>query len=478
MAKNEEPSSIPHILFFPFPIQGHMPPMLKLASHMSSFTNFYVTFLNTEHSHNTFLGLDTFTNHQTSNFRFKTIPDGLPSDNPRKPIHFLELEESLRTKARTHYKNILLEKDDVLNWPPISLVISDAILAVGIEVANEVGLPVMVFRTSSACSFWVFRCVHDLVQRGDIPFPDDADYDELIEGIEGLECLRRRDLPSFCREVNCTTDPRLQILATITNNASKAKALIINTFESLEAHMLSCLRSFCPVIYPVGPVHILSKTGNREVNLWHVDSGCMPWLDKQEPRSVVFVSLGSLIVMSKDDITELWHGLVDSGRKFLWVVRQGLVTGESVTSMIESSPEELEEGTRERGCLVSWAPQKEVLGHPAVGCFLTHSGWNSTVESVVAGVPMICWPSITDQTVNSRFVSEVWKMGVDMKDCEGREIVRRKIDEVMEGEKAEEMRTSVEEMGRKAKASMEAGGDSYLNVQKLIDHIAALSYKQ
>ncbi|PON56515.1 UDP-glucuronosyl/UDP-glucosyltransferase [Parasponia andersonii] len=128
---------------------------------------------------------------------------------------------------------------------------------------------------------------------------------------------------------------------------------------------------------------------------------------------------------------EFWHGLMDSKKRFLWVIRPDLVTGEGDAGSVQ------EEVTRERGYIVGWAPQEEVLVHPAVGGFLTHSGWNSRLESIVAGVPMICLPSLLDQHISSRFVSLVWKLGLDMKDISEREVVQKMVNDLM-GERREE----------------------------------------
>jgi len=196
----------------------------------------------------------------------------------------------------------------------------------------------------------------------------------------------------------------------------------------------------------------------------------MAWLGAQPPKSVVYVSFGSIALMSREEMIELWHGLINSRHRFLWVVRQDH----------HFVPEELGESST-MWCMVRWAPQEEVLAHPSVGCFLTHSGWNSTMESIAAGVPMICWPFMTDQQINSRFVSEVWKVGLDMKDEGGRSVIEKMVRDVMEGkkEKAEEARRSVGEMAAEARASVEVeGGSSYLNFQHLIQHIKSLSSKK
>ncbi|KAF6161068.1 hypothetical protein GIB67_007709 [Kingdonia uniflora] len=103
--------------------------------------------------------------------------------------------------------------------------------------------------------------------------------------------------------------------------------------------------------------------------------------------------------MTADHLLELWYGLVNSGKPFLWVMRPDSITGKNGESQIL---EELLEALKERGCMVDWCPQEEVLAHPSVGGFLTHSGWNSTLEAITAGVPMLCWPYFADQQINSR----------------------------------------------------------------------------
>lgn len=479
-----EEEMMPHVLMFPFPIQGHMPPMLKLAELLSN-VGLYVTFVNTEYSHGRFMCHSSALARleQRPRFRFRTIPDGLPKDDPRSALHFMVIEESLRVRSRESYRELLTPTSgqDPDGWPPVSCVIADAVLPLALDVAEEVGIHVLIFRTGGACSFWAFHCIPELVKVGVIPFPEDANLDEIVSSMPGMEgFLRRRDLPSFCRDVKSSSNNIIRLLKTVTTNAARAEALIINTFESLEAPMLSHVRSLCPITYAVGPLHTFVKTSipqnelassTNSVNMWEEDCDCIRWLDMQLDKSVVYVSFGSIAVLSREELMEFWQGLVDSGKRFLWVVRPDLVAGGSGEK--GTIPEDVEDGTRQRGCIVGWAPQDEVLAHPAVGCFLTHSGWNSTLESIARGVPMICWPFFNDQQVNSRFVSAVWKIGVDMKDKIGRSIVAEMINNVMDGE-GEELRRSIVEMAEGARISVEKGGSSYIDFLKLVQHIESL----
>ncbi|GKV05932.1 hypothetical protein SLEP1_g17880 [Rubroshorea leprosula] len=185
--------------------------------------------------------------------------------------------------------------------------------------------------------------------------------------------------------------------------------------------MISKLGSFFPTIYTIGPLHALLSSVIKDSPplpstnslLWKEDQDCMSWLDSQPLTSVVFVSFGSLVQLTLDQVLEFWHGLTSSGNGFLWVIRSDSITGEHDMERILKELKDTAEG---RGRIVSWAPQEEVLAHPAVGGFLTHSGWNSIMESIYAGVPMIGWPKFADQQLNSRCVSDVWKIGFDMKD--------------------------------------------------------------
>ena len=305
--------------------------------------------------------------------------------------------------------------------------------------------------------------------------------DELVQGVKGMESfLRRRDLPGLLRAAKSASD--LQYLITVSSNLRRGRALILNTVEQLEASVLSHLQSICPVIYTVGPLQLLHKRMNAKgssaqsptgnASLWQEDRSCMAWLDRQPRKSVVYVSFGSITVVSREALVEFWHGLANSGHPFLWVIRPDMIQGGVDGNQIVPG-----ETTVEKCCLVEWAPQEEVLAHPAVGCFLTHSGWNSTLESIAAGVPMVCWPFFADQQINSRFLSKVWGVGVDMKDMCGRSDVERMVRNVMDGEGADKFRRTVREAGEMVKMSAEGGGSSDMNLQKLIQHIRSLSVR-
>ncbi|KAM0953387.1 putative 7-deoxyloganetic acid glucosyltransferase [Dioscorea sansibarensis] len=445
-----------------------------------STSGLHITFLNTHHNHRRLSRFSSAFDRLSlrPHFRFLSIPDGLPDDDPRSATALWDLDDSLRTQSGAHLRELLISCSQD-GWRKLTCVLVDSVMPFAVEPVEDLGIPAIICRTASACSLWAYHCIHKLIESGELPFPaDKPDMDEKIQGVPGMESfLRRRDLPSFCRETGDLAGSRaLEMVSRAVGNVIRARAIILNTCESLEGPVLHHIRrSVCPTIFAIGPLHALlarahqySQEPQPSGNLWLEDRTCMAWLDTQPKGSVVYVSFGSFTVMARDELLEFWHGLVNSGHQFLWVIRPDLVNGVDRSG---TSTEVLLRRTSKRGFIVEWAPQEEVLAHPAVGCFLTHSGWNSTLDSVVVGVPMRCWPFFADQQINSRFVSEVWGIGLDMKDMSGREAVEMMVRRVMEGEEGKVLKQSALAMAELAKRSVQEDGSSYLQFQSLLHYI-------
>ncbi|KAA8534137.1 hypothetical protein F0562_031670 [Nyssa sinensis] len=471
----------PHVLLFPLPIQGHVNSMLKLAE-LLCLADIHVTMLVSDYSHGRLLKHANIQSRlaRYPGFCFRTISDGLPEDHPRAGDRAMEVIPSMKTVTGPLFKAMMISNNCLAseNRRPVTCIVADGVLGFAGDFALEKGIPLIYFHSASSCCFWSCFCLHELIEAGDIPLKGNG-MDMLVSSVPGMEdFLRRRDLPGFCR-VNDVADPYLQIIKVGCKQTPRAQGVIENTFDDLEGPILSQIRNQCPNLYSVGPLHAHLKARLAEKmksstassnSFWEEDRSCMTWLDSQPSKSVIYVSFGSITVLTRDQLLEFWFGLINSGRRFLWVMRPDSIAGDNGDSQI---PTELLNGTKERGYMVSWAPQEDVLTHPAIGGFLTHSGWNSTLESIIAGVPMICWPYIADQFINSRFVSEVWKIGLDMKDTCDRLIVETMIRDLMEARK-DEFQQRANQMAKLAKQAVHEGGSSYSNVDRLIDYIKSM----
>ena len=189
---------------------------------------------------------------------------------------------------------------------------------------------------------------------------------------------------------------------------------------------------------------------------------CKAWLAKRPARSVVYVSFGSIAAPGPDQLAEMAQGLYNSGKAFLWVVR-----GPETSKLPKSFVSKVKEN-EERGLIVAWCPQLEVLAHPAVGCFVTHCGWNSTMEGLGIGVPMVAMPQWSDQLINAKYIEDVWRVGVRARpDVEGvvsKDEVERCVRQVMDGENSKEYMENAINWKEKTKRAMSEGGSSDRNI--------------
>jgi hypothetical protein len=202
--------------------------------------------------------------------------------------------------------------------------------------------------------------------------------------------------------------------------------ILINTFYELDSLGIDHIRNLTgrPVwsIGPILPPAVFDDTGidresmnSRGKAADIAEEECLRWLDSRPPQSVVFVCFGSHFILNEKQIRALAAGLEASGQAFIWAIRRPQTEPKPKGTEV-GLPEGFEERTRERGLLIwGWAPQLLILSHPSVGAFLSHCGWNSTLESVSLGVPMITWPMFAEQPFNSKLLVE--KLGIGIQIC-------------------------------------------------------------
>jgi UDP:flavonoid glycosyltransferase YjiC (YdhE family) len=269
----------------------------------------------------------------------------------------------------------------------------------------------------------------------------------------------------------------LEFFVEAADKFNKASAIVFNTYNELESDVMNVLYSMFPSIYTIGPLtSLLNQTPHSHLaslgsNLWKEDTKCLEWLESKEPQSVVYVNFGSITVMTPEQLVEFAWGLANSMKLFLWIIRPDLVIG---GSFILSS--EFENEISDRGLIAGWCPQEQVLNHPSIGGFLTHCGWNSTIESICAGVPMLCWPFFADQPTNCRYICNEWEIGMEIDTNVKREEVEKLINELMVGDKGKKMKQRAMELKKKAEENTSPGGCSYMNLDKVIKEILLKQY--
>ncbi|GAB2275715.1 hypothetical protein Dimus_010467 [Dionaea muscipula] len=479
-------SKLAHVLCMPFPAQGHLNPMMQMAK-LLHHKGFYITYVNTEYNHKRLLksqGAAALAG--IPGFQFKTIPDGLPPSDEEDVTQSIPLIcDAVNRTALEPFKDLVrsLDEESRLSGAgevlPVTRIICDGALSFTLRAAQELGIPAVSFWTPSACGFLAYCYYRLLKERGLVPLRDDSDLtngylETTVEDLPGFKNMRLKDIPSFIR----TTDPNDFMFNFIQRETAAtdkmAAAVILNTFDSLEQDVLSALSSTLqPRIYSIGPLPLLVDymidddpvLKSFRSNLWAEEPTCLEWLDKHE--SVVYVNFGSITVMTPEQLTEFAWGLANSKKPFLWIIRPDLVAGGSSLVL----PREFVDETKDRGMLASWCPQVQVLKHRATRVFLTHSGWNSTIETIIGGVPVISWPFFAEQQTNCHYSCAEWEIGMEIDNNVKRDEVEKLVREMVDGEKGKELKKRAMEWKARAEAAAEQGGSSSKNLEKFINQV-------
>ncbi|XP_077225505.1 UDP-glycosyltransferase 74F2-like [Tasmannia lanceolata] len=452
----EKREKAPHVLVVPYPAQGHINPLLQFAKRLAS-KGIKVTLANT-------IYLTKSLKAKTGLVAIETISDGFDEggfESSESTETYHERLKEFGTKTLTE----LIEKQNSSTLP-FSCVIYDAFLPWALEVAKRLNLPGGAFMTQ-LCAINV---IYYHVYCGKISVIPQESGTIYVPGVMEFEVSQ---LPSFVSAPGSYPAFR-ELLLNQFSNLEKADWVFVNTFDKLEGEVVSWMEERFPVktIGPTVPSMYLDKKVNGDnaygLNLWNPNTGtCMKWLDARPNASVVYVSFGSIAALGPEQMEELAWGLNGSHNYFLWVVR-----GAEENKL----PNKFVEETREKGLVVNWCPQLEVLAHKAVGCFLTHCGWNSTLEALSLGVPLVAMPQWTDQPTNAKYVEEVWRVGVraklDEKGIVKREEVELSIKEVMEGENREEFKRYASKWRELAIEAVDEGGSSD---KKIAEFIAILN---
>ncbi|KAH6762317.1 hypothetical protein C2S52_019750 [Perilla frutescens var. hirtella] len=463
----------PHAIMISVPHQGHINPFVYLALKLAS-KGFTVTFVHLHFVHHKLLSklssgdVDLFSKarrRSALDIRYTTISDGLPLDFDRD-LHFEEhwgvimrdfparVDEFVgNTIRRDPDWDYFLVTDTFYPWPP--------------AIATKYNLVNVSFWTQTAVTF-ALPYHWDLLNQN-AHFPCKDKIEEEIDYIPGIEAINTKHLMSYLKESGQSSIVTKAMKAAF-EAVKKADFILHNTMHELEPQTLSTLHKYQPN-YAIGPVNFYKNLHSHVVcNGFWSETDCTTWLRSKPPGSVLYVSFGSFIRTTKQVIEELAHGLLLSEVDFVWVIRPGILSSGDDDVL----PEEFESRIHGKGLIVPWCDQIEVLSNPAVGGFLTHCGWNSTLESMWCGVPMICYPIAYDQTTNRKLVTENWKFGVDL--CDGESLNRKEIAQkikgfMTKGGSSESLRREAKKLKEAMEKALGFDGSSERNFDRFVDDL-------
>ncbi|KAJ8634363.1 hypothetical protein MRB53_027699 [Persea americana] len=462
-----------HFLLVTLPAQGHINPTLQFAKRLIQTTGSHVTFATSVSAYRRMIRSPA-----PPGLSYASFSDGYDDGfNPSDDFsHYMAQLKQIGARTLSHLVRTLANEGR-----HITCIVYTVILGWVADVTRDVGVPSALLWIQPATVFSVYyRYFHG--------------YDEIIKTVDKV---RDKD-PCFSIKL-----PRLPLLACseipsfllpsdthpffLTAFKEQFEALdreenprvLVNTFDALESDALSSVDGMNLVgVGPMIPSAFFDGDDASDTtfggDLFENTRDYVEWLDSKPISSVVYISFGSIIAPSKQQMEEISIGLLESGKPFLWVVR---LPEDGDDRQFDVELRRRLDGTGQ-GMAVPWCSQVEVLSHPATGCFVTHCGWNSTLESMAMGVPMVCFPKWTDQTTNAKLVEDVWKVGVRVKVnedgvLEGGEL-KRCLEEVMEGKRGEEIRKNARKWRGLAREAAAEGGSSYLNIKVFVEEVRGL----
>ncbi|MED6218442.1 hypothetical protein PIB30_026666 [Stylosanthes scabra] len=444
------------VLVLPCPLQGHVNPMMILSQRLVE-KGCNIIFVNTEFIHNKVLS--PMGNQEAgvtggSSIKLVSIPDGLGPDADRNNLG--ELFGSMLNNMPAMLEK-LIEYLRLKGGVTVSCIVADFVMAWALEIANKIGIKGVLFNPASTAMLALQCSIPKLIDDG-------------IIDTHGLPITQKRF------QLSPTIPPMNTELiwwANISDSITQKKIfkVIVHCMQTLElTEWWLCnstpeiepgASSFIPKLLPIGP---LLRDVAEEKSLgqfWEEDHSCISWLDQQPHGSVIYVAFGSITLFDEKQFKELALGLDLTNRPFLWVVRK-----DSDSSNNVSLPSEFRGN---RGNIIGWAPQEKVLSHPAIACFISHCGWNSTIEGLSNGVPFLCWPYFADQFFNRTYICDELKVGLGFDSDENglisREEIKVKVEKLLGDEN---IRLMAHEVKKKLRKEIDDGGRSSENINKFI----------
>ncbi|XP_031737234.1 soyasapogenol B glucuronide galactosyltransferase-like [Cucumis sativus] len=304
---------------------------------------------------------------------------------------------------------------DLIHEMQPDCIVSDVFYPWTSDVAAELRIPRLAFNGSSFFSYCAEQCIKEHKPHLEVESNNEKFK---LPGLPDVIEMVRSELPSWITRHK--PDGFSQLLDVIRESEKRCYGMLMNRFHELEASYEEHLNKIIGIkTWSIGPVSLLanneiedkeSRGGNPNIQTTNL----LQWLNEKEPNSVLYINFGSLIQMSRNQITEIAHAIQESSQSFIWVIKKNDEDNDDdiVNKGLQKGFEERMSRTKKGLIIKGWAPQLMILEHKSVGGFLTHCGWNSILEGISSGLPMITWPLFAEQFYNEKLLIEVVKIGV------------------------------------------------------------------
>ncbi|KAF3439043.1 hypothetical protein FNV43_RR17318 [Rhamnella rubrinervis] len=473
-------SSKPHAVLLSSPGLGHLIPVLELGKRLVTHHNFSATiFVVASH---TSVGESQVLKSSMSP-QLCDIIELPPVDISGRLDDDAEIVTVISVMMRES-KPLLRSAISAMKQPPTVLIV-DLFGSEALEIAEELGIPKYVFMASNAwfIALTIYLPALDKKVKGEY-----VDQTEPFQ-IPGCKSLKPEEVvdPMLDR-----SNQQYSEYLRIGMEFPKGDGILVNTWEDLQRTTLAALRDEKLLgrfannlpIYPVGP--LTRPVGSSTSK----DQQLFAWLAKQPSESVIFVSFGSGGTLSYKQMTELAWGLELSQQRFIWVVRPPTVTNSNSAFFTSGNggddpsdylPEGFIGRTNEVGQIVPlWASQVDILSHPSVGGFLSHCGWNSILESITNGVPLIAWPLYSEQKMNATLLTEELGVAVRPETLPSKKVVEREeiakmVRKIMVEEEGFGIRAKVKELKQSAEKALSEGASSHQALSKFAETFGCVS---
>lgn len=467
MASLSSPCSKPHhIVLFPFMAKGHTIPLLHLAQLLLHRGDTAVTIFTTPASHP---------------FISQSLPgdDGVSIVDLPFPDHIQGVPEGAESTDKLPSMSLFLsfvrgvelmrpafEQELEKIHHHVSCIISDGFLPWTLESASRFGIPLLSF---FGMSYYASAVSREVGANGLMSIPESDDEAVALPGFPWIRITRNDfDDPFNKRD---PSGPHWDFIIETVVATQNSFGLLVNTFYELEQVYADYCNRGQARTWSIGPLCLAKLQKNKPSP--GEKPGWMHWLDQKLAQNspVLYVAFGSQAKISPIQLREIALGLDEAEVSFLWVAKK--------SEMELLSDDGFRIKTSERGMVVTeWVDQEEILEHPIVKGFLSHCGWNSVLEGICAGVPILAWPMMAEQYLNAKMVVEEIKVGVRVSTVDGTskgfvaaESLNRAVREVMDSEKGRQLREKVAEVAEAAKKAMREGGSSWNALNSLISEV-------